>query len=912
VRRPRLRAALATGVVLVAGVPFVADAVAPHLTCGPKQQGRWETIPVPAFVPVEGMSNTDSIRAYAVDEEAPENVAVTNGTRVLVSSSHGCAWKDSLALTPAASTSQPFLGATSTIVSVAATHGRVLAAVQEGSGSASRPHVLRFSDGAWTSADSGLPAQGSPRMLRTTADSQVSYLVISPTASGGSDSDPVGELPLPGEEESPTGLLYATTDGGATWTLRTGAASLPDGGSGFSQLDVDALNPLLLYGIVAGRVVTSRDGGATFTQVPGEGFTALTAMGANAVVVFTSNGLGAISYNAGGTFAPFAVPTGITGATYRSQDSAVYLEVGGKVVALQPSGASAPVTTPRQIKKGSLLGDRGVQSSLHAVAGHSLLRYVDPLPKTVKQSPIARGDITVDPPNPGVVTPAVDEVTLRVGQQATRDFSLDLPKNPTPLDLFFLVDVSTSMSGYIENLKQNIQKVVDRLTAAKINLKVGVGTLGTAPAEGEAPYPDTYVYPPGYDPATGQQTAGPTYRKPRIYERLRAVGDTGKSLRDAINSIKLETDPPVNANRVGTYHEGQLLALEQMVSGTGLKTEQEDRAGLPTYSNVAPGQQAGWRQKPGVRRIVVIASDEAFDVPYGTPQRPGSTVQQPILDYNRTLKLLNDNRIGVFGITAGSPDSVADMVELARGTHTLAPKGGVSCGGQPEQVLGKGEPLVCSQEGDFSSIIAAVLAQLTDVQDVTLQARQKTAVLRELRGDRLLALDVKRGNVVPFSVDVSCVDVPAGRYVQDVDALLRGTRVGTARLVVNCILPAVVPETSIVPPAPPPPAAPGLQVAAPPPPPPPAANPQPNPNPNVQPLTAGAVQENQELQLAVALNSLAQDDDAEELQTLAMVDRRRRQEVQAMGVLAFAMMACAGLGLAALRARPEPALRRTR
>jgi hypothetical protein len=153
--------------------------------------------------------------------------------------------------------------------------------------------------------------------------------------------------------------------------------------------------------------------------------------------------------------------------------------------------------------------------------------------------------------------------------------------------------------------------------------------------------------------------------------------------------------------------------------------------------------------------------------------------------------------------------------------------------------------------------------------------------------------------------------VPAGQYVQDVDATLRGTRVGSARLVVSCILPAVVPDVPPVPAAPPP-AAPPIQVAAPPPPPPPAANPQPNPNPNVQPLTAGAIQENQELQLAVALNSLAQDEDVEQLETLAMVDRRKRQEVQALGVLAFAMTACAGLGLAALRARPEVAVRRTR
>jgi hypothetical protein len=45
---------------------------------------------------------------------------------------------------------------------------------------------------------------------------------------------------------------------------------------------------------------------------------------------------------------------------------------------------------------------------------------------------------------------------------------------------------------------------------------------------------------------------------------------------------------------------------------------------------------------------------------------------------------------------------------------------------------------------------------------------------------------------------------------------------------------------------------------------------------------------------------------------MAMVDRRKREQVQALGVLAFAMTVCAGLGLSRLRARPDVVVRQAR
>ncbi|HUR52343.1 MAG TPA: vWA domain-containing protein [Mycobacteriales bacterium] len=925
--RGRLRAVLVASGLLATALPFTASAIAPHLTCGPKQTGRWESIPVRPFQPVSGLTSPDVVTAYTVDRLRPQDVAVTNGVRVQVSHSNGCDWENGLALAPLTSPSQPFVGNSSTIVSLGLLQGKALAAVREGNGSASRPHVVRYDGTSWSASDNGLPPAGAPRLLRVGGDGRTAYLTISPTATGGSDDGtpdtPVPlptlpPLPVPLPTDGPTGgnatgFLYATTDAGLTWELRTGASALPGGGTGFTTLEIDPRNPNILYGIVKGTLQVSKDGGASFTAYPGSGWTALAPLFYGALAAFDATGHGLVLQN-GKPIALFPVPRGITSAAVREGDSRVMVESNGDLSLVGPYDLTREhVPAPKRARRGSLLGDSGVQSSFHAVSGHDLLRFVDPIPRAVGQNPpLAAGDRSVTPPNPGTINPGTREVQLLLGQTSTEEFTLDLPKNPTPLDLFFLVDVSTSMATYIDNLKQNIHKVIDRLTAADIDVKVGVGTLGTAPAKGEAPYPDTYVYPPTPQ-AGGGIRPGPTYRKPRIYQLIRAVGDTGPELNDAINSIQLETDPPVGTNHQGTFHEGQLLALEQMVTGSGIKSQQDVEGHLPTYSAVRPGQDARFRGNPDVRRIAVVASDEAFDAPYGTPTKPGSTTEAPILDYSRTLKVLNSARVGVFGITAGSPDSVGDMTTIARGTRTFTPRGGVSCGGDPEQVLPEGAPLVCSQEGDFSAIIGRVLSQLTDKQDVHLVTPTLSPVLTGLDEHGLAGLDVKRANEARFTATVSCANVAPGTYAQDIVATLRDYRVGATRMYVTCLSPqAAVPPVPLLPPFGRPPVVPAVQPPVPPPAPPPAAQPQPQPNPNINPLTAGVTQEQQEMQLALALQELADEEDHETVEQLAMVDRRKREQVQALGVLAFAMTACAGLGLASLRARVQVEVRRAR
>ena len=419
------------------------------------------------------------------------------------------------------------------------------------------------------------------------------------------------------------------------------------------------------------------------------------------------------------------------------------------------------------------------------------------------------------------------------------------------------------------------------------------------------------------------------YLKPALYRRLYPIGDTGRALTQALANLKLET-PPDNLNTAANppqNHEGQLIALKNLAEGKGSQSQAEAKNNLPTITEVAPHQDAGFRGNPDVRRIVVMATNEKFDNPFGTDHKTNGKGIDANLDFAPTLQVLTRNRIQVVGLTVGSNMAQPDLETIARGTRTVTPTGGVDCGGDPDVQLRAGQPLVCGNADQFSGAIIRVLASFVDRQDVQILPVNHSPVLGALDGSKLRLLVVKRPNSVGFTVNVSCVDVKPGSYHQTVNAVLRQTVVGAARLNVACVQaaavvpPKVLPAAAAPPNNPAPPASqPVANLVPPVAPPAPAAQPQVNPQVQtqvqIQPLTAGAMQEQQELQLALAMNGPGAGSDDDPVfnagQQLAMVDRRKREEVQSLGVLAFAITASAGLGLARLRSRPQPSVRRAR
>ncbi|MBC7374005.1 MAG: hypothetical protein H7323_08445, partial [Frankiales bacterium] len=491
-------------------------------------------------------------------------------------------------------------------------------------------------------------------------------------------------------------------------------------------------------------------------------------------------------------------------------------------------------------------------------------------------------------------------VSLPVGQSSLQDFTLVLPPSPTPLDVFFLVDTSPGMRDYISDLKRNFANISTALERAGIDVKVGLGTAGAGPGDGEPPFPEA-------DP-TKQN-----YRKPSPYTLLRPVGDVDAQLQTAFDGLRADSN--LQSSTRDDIKEGQLIALNSLATGDGVL--EEGSSDLAPRYTVQPGQLAGFRQQEGIRHLVVHATDENFNNPHGTPRKADGTP-----DVEGIAGVLATRRVQQIGIAPNEGSrATANLTTMARLTRALAPAEGVDCGNGLR--VGAGQPLVCETVDGFGAAITGLVRALVDEQDVRLVAPDRSPVLGAVDAPALRGLDVTARNEVPFRVRVSCAGLAPGRFDQSLNAVLRGFVVATAKIVVTCTAPpagavALDPPAIAQPagqPAQDPPAAaqPLAQVPVAPAPAPPVAQPQGQPQPQgqvqsqvqTQPMTAAALQQQEELQLALAL--LGEQRPSTEL---AMVDRRDAERSRALALLATAMAVSAAAGLARLRS--APAVRRTR
>jgi hypothetical protein len=892
----RWRAALAGAAVLTAVLPAAAGAFAPPLTCRDVVTvSDWQRIPIERFTPIEGVTSSDVVSSYSLAARAPRYVTVTNGKRLQVSDVSGCAWDDGLTLGAAPTGAVPLSGTTSTIVSTATlSTGRVLAAVREGSGPASRPHIVGSDNGrtGYQTHDGGLPPQGAPRLLEAADDGRTVYLVIAPSSGAGDDP---GGVPLPGipDVNSPTsgaktGLLYGSTDAGRTWTLRTTAGDLPAGGGGLDQLAVDRSDANRLYAVSNGLLLVSRDGGGTFqrAKVPNDDVTSVATGPGGYVLAFTSSGRALVSTD-GLAYIERPAPGGVTSAAYRG-DTVIAVEAKGELSLENLSVGQITRVNGLTVKPGSLRPDVSTQATFHALSGHALLRYADRPPRDAVDPPVAIGDLGVPPPPPGTISPANRKVQLKVGTSTVVDYTLQMPKSPTPLDLMFLVDTSSSMDALIEDLKRNIGKATATIQRAGIDLRVGLATVGTGSEN---------AYAPNLDPTK------PTQGPPKLYQLLRKIGRIDPEFASALASVHTTT-PTSNA-----AEEAQVIGLEQAAAGMGVP-DPRFPAGTPVYL-VPPGLGAQWRPDPSIRRLIVHASDEKFAKPAGTPLKNGEA------DIDHAVAVLNDKHVKQLGLSLNSIDSAPDLRKVAQGTRTLAPPGGAACGDDDEP-LPAGAPLVCPTERDFSAVIGQLVRSFTDRQDVSIVARGSYGkLIGTIDAARMRAVDVTKVNTLPFRVAVTCKGSSPGTYTEDLAASLRGVRIATTHLTVECLGPAaaarLLPPVAVAPlPAPAPvPPAPVAVVPAP-----PAAQPQAAPQGQAQaqaqmnPMTAAAMQRQEQLQLALALQAGTEIPDTDEQTELAMVGSRREDEPAALALLATAILASSAFGLARLRHRPEPTLAR--
>ncbi|MDQ1713030.1 MAG: hypothetical protein QOE45_2480 [Frankiaceae bacterium] len=387
---------------------------------------------------------------------------------------------------------------------------------------------------------------------------------------------------------------------------------------------------------------------------------------------------------------------------------------------------------------------------------------------------------------------------------------------PLRADVMVLLDVSTSMTLPLADVRSQLATAVRRLAADGVDLNVGLALAGSAPRAddlraggGTAPHGD----PRQADPVTDPNN--PSYRSPVLFRRVAPVGPVAAFL-PALAAVRPEV--LVSTSDSGLVYEreqAQLLGVEQLLTGRGSPGSAND----DFQDAVAPGQVAGWR--PDAARLVVSVTDQELGSPSGTPTSAA---------VGAALAAAHVGHVGL--VVMGYAGGVTDLARLSAAAGTYVPAGGLRCGGfAGDDVVPGGAPFVCNTTRTASAVETAVRA-LHPRATLDVRARSADPAFRPLTVT--LPLDgTARGLTV--GVPVTCpVAATASRHDLPVTARYAGA-VATATVTVRCGAAAVAVAPPVV--QPPPPAAPGPGVAPPPPavvPPLPPPPPAPLPGANVQ------------------------------------------------------------------------------
>ena len=837
--RPAAARVAALAAVAAACVGPVADAA----PCARYTRDAWVTVAAPEFA-----AGPAEVADYAVAARDPDRLYVTNGTVVVVSTDGGCTWTDSLT-----QPDLPLLGATPEVrlLAVSASDPDVGYAAL-GSDTAARPGVLRTTDGgrSWQPADRGLEAvQGRPlRLVVSPSRPEVAYLVVE--GNQVSQGDRAAEVAR---------ALFATEDGGATWTERTASPLLvrgptqqvgPVGISGNGSFEGVAVDPrdsrrVWLYGGFGLYVSTD---GARTSQRAVSGFEVEGGGPIGHVDLYRSAHVSRVlafgsqhdkawgSFDGGAKFFATATPGIVRSAVSGRRHSELAVATDTQVLYQRAADAAPRVITPAGPSVRDLAVAFGDTPVFYARTTAALLRWTAPLDARIAgdRAPV---DVPDDPTRvvvprlPALPTSTLSgprEVTLRAGERRTVPYTLDLP-GVQRADVYFLVDVSDSMQQEIAGLRSALAGIVTDLVAANVDAHFGVGRFNTYDSE--------------------------------PYFRVTPVAPPGPRLAAALEQLSASA---------GGDHKSHLEAVRQSVTGEGRVGEAPPTTVNPGGAYFIPAHQAAGFRRESPVKLVLTVTDEGF---YEGPPSPSyDTVGAALRAAGvKQLGLALDNGDVLPPLTPG-PE--VGLRRLAEASGALAPEGGVDCDGDGAPDVAAGEPLVCAMPSDRSAeatllanAIVNLVRSLPNRGSVDFAVRPTAAGVPAAVINRT-SFPVEFHRLARRSVEVtfSCPAVTErATYRYAVSASAQGAPLAVAETAVRC-----VPRTTGPPPAVRgalptaalalPPAQPPSHVSN--------ANPNVNPNPQSQPqaqpqLGAAAEPEEEQQLQAAGVDVLA--DDVEEL-----------------------------------------------
>ncbi|MDQ3940397.1 MAG: hypothetical protein M3238_03490 [Actinomycetota bacterium] len=772
-----MRAALALLTAALVVGPAVTGSAQVQPGCpGVTTRGLWTTIVAPVFD-----DGPQQLSAYAVDPVMPSTIYATNGKGVMRTVDGGCSWEERFGFEVLPNLDVPISSANSTIMQIEIpesrfAHSTIYLLVEERVGPVVRPHVIVSRDGGstWKASDDGLPLVTGDVLGIHVAPDSPAFIYLHTRLPNGKDE------------------VHASMDGGVHWERR----SSPTDGVAAFDMAVDPQNSNELWFWGASGLHHSTNGGRSralidFAAPPTALVDVFHAPGApSRVMAFeVETSTFAITETGGRTWRRINGPiTGNPLSIAHANDSEdVVFSMHQGIYRLQRGGLAGgqwlditPEGPPKDIVE--LSADRTPTPSIFGRTDTSIERFGG-LNVTANVGPI-----TIVPPEfeGGIPEMVPKRVKLKLAHDRSRRvrFRLDLPPRPTRLDVFFLVDTSSSMDSSIAGLRVGMQDIIEQLGRLGLDVQFGVGEIKDYPI-------------PGYgDAAQGDFP----------YRLNQEITADGAALEAALERLEASgggaTDQP----------ESQLTGLYQAATG----------AGEPGF--VPAGHDAGFRDE--ALKVIVNITDAAF---HKEPQHPSPS-------FEATAAQLRDRGILQVGLSVFGPNGskgYPDLVAMAEQTETTAPVG-VDCDGNGSVDIPAGQPLVCDvADADYDGTlnlapaIVATLEAVTEEVAVALLPQGKNRVdelVPRITPDVLTAVDLTEENSLTFDVTFRCPDALLGT-TQDVklEAHVAQDLVATSLARIVCrpltlgkpkddaippvlLVPAtVLPAALAVPPAPPPP-----------------------------------------------------------------------------------------------------------
>ena len=741
--RTKGRQALSLLVALLVSVVYLTPVLAQTPGCSKViTYYNWNVITPPKAV--AGQKITD----HAVDPTNADLIYATNGSVIGVSDDGGCTWEQPYPAGPGGTVPITIKTIDTPALNVA------VVGLQRGPDVVGAPSIALTENGGktWSEGGVGLPPTGTIEFLESPGDAQRVIFAGIDEGAGAAD------------------LLYLRNDNGLTWSLQSdlSAANVQ---MGIWGLAASPLDPDLMWAYGPGGLWQSRNAGRSFTEVPelaGKNVVAadvIQEQGEKARIMTLLGGQNQawLSTNTGRNFNVMPTPGPGDSIDHGPSDWEFVITAQGRTYLYVRAvrgwvDLQAPVPDAKDVG-----GIRGLPTP-------SLAVHTDNVIQLFRASPERRGgpideagvNVSLNQPPPLAVKDATfgppgKEIYLKAGEEKTIPYVLTIPPRRVPLDVYFLVDTSSSMKNTIDALAERLADITNALIAEKVDVQFGLAVYRS--------YPNSF--PPRAECEPGQPSLpGAPCERNYVYEQVVDITRDTRLLEQGLENLVADA---------GGSYDAHLEALKATVTGEPVDLPPR---GVENGYDVGAGEQAQFRDKSV--RVVIHATDEAYgrgagdagNDPDGTVRNgppPNIPPEGPIIDE------FIANEVEHVGLSVGRLP-YRDMVNMSRDIGTLASKD-VDCDRNGVVDIPAGKPLVCKlfQEdlaSEIPNVTPAVVGLLSAVQDratVTLQAKHGGDVITE--GQEVVKtitpnvysdMVLQTANELPFEVTYACSKSQAG------------------------------------------------------------------------------------------------------------------------------------------------------